>query len=241
MKDAQHKLSKRNGDASYQDLVAKGYLPDAIINYLALLGWSPKGEREIYSLEELKEEFSIDGISRSPSIFDAEKLRYINGEYIRALSPERFVALAKPFIRQTVVSDINYDVICAALQPRTEILSDIPEKLTFIDRLPDYDLSLYENRKMKTNAATALAAIDLMLPVLEQLDDYSPDSLHQALFALIEREGCKNGYMLWPLRVALSGLPLTPGGGIELAATLGKQKTVERLHAARNKLAAAGN
>lgn len=241
MKDAQHKLSKRNGDASYQDLVAKGYLPDAIINYLALLGWSPKGEREIYSLEELKEEFSIDGISRSPSIFDAEKLRYINGEYIRALSPERFVALAKPFIRQTVTSDINYDVICAALQPRTEILSDIPEKLTFIDRLPDYGLSLYENRKMKTNAATALAAIDLMLPVLEQLDDYSPDSLHQALFALIEREGCKNGYMLWPLRVALSGLPLTPGGGIELAATLGKQKTVERLHAARNKLAAAGN
>lgn len=236
MKNATEKLSKRNGDASYQDLVAKGYLSEAIINYLALLGWSPKGEREIYSLSELAEEFSVDGISRSPSIFDPEKLKYINGEYIRALPLDSFVERALPFIKEVIKSDINYHVICAALQPRTEILSDIPEKLTFIDEMPEYDLSLYENKKMKTDATTARHALELMLPVLEAQADYSPEALHAALFALIEKEGCKNGYMLWPLRVALSGLPMTPGGGIELAATIGKSKTVERVKAALQKL-----
>lgn len=236
MKNATEKLSKRNGDASYQDLVAKGYLSEAIINYLALLGWSPKGEREIYSLEELIQEFSVDGISRSPSIFDPEKLAYINGEYIRALPLEHFVELAKPFIKQVIKSDINYEVICAALQPRTEILSDIPEKLTFIDQMPEYELTLYENKKMKTDAATALDALRLMLPELESQSDYSLEALHTSLFALIEKTGCKNGYMLWPLRVALSGLPMTPGGGIELAATIGKVKTVERVRAAIAKL-----
>ena len=236
MKDSHAKLSKRNGDASYQDLVAQGFLSEAIINYLALLGWSPKGEREIYSLSELEQVFDVDGISKSPAIFDKEKLKYINGEYIRALSPSQFVEKAKPFIKQAIKSEINYEVICAALQPRTEILSDIPEKLTFIDEMPDYDLSLYENKKMKTNAETAKQALELMLPVLEAQGDFSFETLHTALFALIEKTGCKNGFMLWPLRVALSGLPMTPGGGIELAATIGKQKTIERIKAALERL-----
>lgn len=236
MKDSHAKLSKRNGDASYQDLVAQGFFSEAIINYLALLGWSPKGEREIYSLSELEQVFDVDGISKSPAIFDKEKLKYINGEYIRALSPSQFVEKAKPFIKQAIKSEINYEVICAALQPRTEILSDIPEKLTFIDEMPDYDLSLYENKKMKTNAETAKQALELMLPVLEAQGDFSFETLHTALFALIEKTGCKNGFMLWPLRVALSGLPMTPGGGIELAATIGKQKTIERIKAALERL-----
>ncbi len=233
MKDAQHKLSKRNGDASYQDLVAKGYLPEAIINYLALLGWAPKGEQEIYSLKELTQEFGVDGISKSPAIFDSEKLRYINSVYIRALAPEVFVEKATPFIKQAVKrEDIDFSVICGALQPRCEVLSDIPEKLTFIDELPEYSNDLYFNKKMKTDAETGKQALGMMLPVLEELNDYSFEALHTALFALIEKEGVKNGFMLWPLRVALSGLPATPGGGIELAATLGKEETLARVRKA---------
>lgn len=237
MKDAQNKLSKRNGDASYQDLIAKGYLPEAVINYLALVGWSPKGEEEIFSLPELVAAFDIDGISKSPAIFDPEKLRYINFEYIRALPPEVFRKKAMPWIKQAVRrSDVDFDVICEALQPRCEIFSDIPEKLTFVDRLPAYGNELYYNKKMKTSPETAKQALSSLLPALEELKDYSKDSLHASLFALIEKLGVKNGYLLWPLRVALSGLPLTPGGGIELAAILGKEETVRRIKQGLNQL-----
>lgn len=232
MKNATEKLSKRNGDASYQDLVAKGYLSQAIVNYLALLGWSPKGEQEIFSLPELVQEFDVSGISKSPSIFDGEKLRYINSEYIRALPHDEFVRMASPYIKQVVTREINLDVICDALQPRTEILSDIPDKVGFLQQLPEYDNSLFESKKMKTNAETAKQALELMLPVLRGLDDYSVESIHAALFAVIEKQGCKNGWLLWPLRVALSGVPLTPGGGVELAATLGKAETLARVEKA---------
>ncbi|MGI5888530.1 MAG: glutamate--tRNA ligase [Oscillospiraceae bacterium] len=230
MKDAQHKLSKRNGDASYQDLTAKGYLPAAIINYLALLGWSPKGEREIYSLEELVNEFDVDGVSKSPSIFDIEKLNYINSEYIRAMSPEEFLEAALPYIQKGESRrDIDYKVLAAALQPRCQYFSDIPDKLTFIDSLPDYDVSLYRNKKMKTDEASSLEALRSMLPVLEGLDDWNFDSIHEAMFSLIAEKGVKNGWMLYPMRVALSGLPATPGGGIELAAVLGKDESIARI------------
>ncbi len=236
MKDAQNKLSKRNGDASYNDLIEKGYLPEAVINYLALLGWSPSGEQEIFSLSELIEAFGISGISKSPSIFDPEKLKHINSEYIKALPLEKFTQYATPFIKTTVKSDINYSVICEALQPRTEFFADIPEKLLFIDDLPDYDIALFNNKKMKTNPETAKLAIENMLPMLKELDDYSKDGLHKALFELIASLEVKNGYILWPLRVALSGVETTPGGGIELAATLGKKATIERLEKALTKL-----
>ncbi len=230
MKDHQHKLSKRNGDASYQDLIAKGFLPEAIINYLALLGWAPKGEQEIYSLPELVEAFDIAGISKSPAIFDPEKLNYINSEYIRALSLEAFKEKAMPFIKEAVKrDDVDFDIICEALQPRCAFFADIPEKLTFIDALPEYDNELYFNKKMKTSPETAKEALTVMLPVLESLGDFSKDSIHSALFALIEKLEVKNGFLLWPLRVALSGLPMTPGGGIELAAILGKEETVSRI------------
>ena len=229
MKDEHHKLSKRNGDASYQDLVAKGYLPEAIINYLALLGWAPKGEQEIFSLAELTQEFDVSGISKSPAIFDSEKLKYINSEYIRALPLDKYRQYATPFIKQAVNREIDLDVLCAALQPRTEYFADIPEKLGFLDELPVYGNELYEHKKMKTNAETAKTALEAMLPVLEALDDWSVEGVHAALFGLIEKLGVKNGFMLWPLRVALSGVPVSPGGGVELAAILGKEESLRRI------------
>ena len=236
MKDETQKLSKRNGDASYQDLIAKGYLPQAVINYLALLGWAPKGEQEIFSLEELTAAFDVAGISKSPAIFDPEKLLYINSEYIRALPHEKYREYALPYIKQTVKRDIDVDVLCAALQPRTEMFSDIPERLGFIDDLPEYGNELYEHKKMKTDAVTAKEALTDILPVLEQLDDYSAAGVHATLFKLIEEKGVKNGFMLWPLRVALSGVPVSPGGGVELAAILGKEETLRRIRKALKQL-----
>lgn len=230
MKNATEKLSKRNGDASYQDLRAKGYLKDAIVNYIALLGWSPKGEQEIYTMEELKKEFDISGISKSPAIFDTEKLNYINGEYIRKLSLEEFTEVATPWIRQTVKrEDVDLSLIASVLQPRTEVLNQIPEQVDFIDELPDYDLSMYVHKKMKTNEETALAALEAALPALEALEDFTVESIHAALFELIGKLGVKNGYMLWPVRVAVSGKQFTPGGGIEICAILGKEESLKRI------------
>lgn len=230
MKDKHSKLSKRNGDASFEDLVAKGYLSEAIINYIALLGWAPKGEREIYSLEELKQEFDIEGLSKSPSIFDPLKLRAINGEYIRILTPEKFLEYATPYIRQSVKrEDVDLSKISALLQNRTEVFTDIPEQVDFIDEMPDYDLALYENKKMKTNCDTALDALERSLPVMEAVEDWRFDVLHDALFKLIADMGVKNGYILWPVRVAISGKQFTPGGAFEIAEIIGKDDTISRM------------
>ena len=230
MKDKHSKLSKRNGDASFEDLVAKGYLSEAIINYIALLGWAPKGEREIYSLEELKQEFDIEGLSKSPSIFDPLKLRAINGEYIRMLTPEKFLEHATPYIRETVKrEDVDLSKISALLQNRTEVFTDIPEQVDFIDEMPDYDLALYENKKMKTNCDTALDALERSLPVMEAIEDWRFDVLHDELFKLIADMGVKNGYILWPVRVAISGKQFTPGGAFEIAEIIGKDETVSRM------------
>lgn len=229
MRDKQHKLSKRDGDASYGDLIAKGYLSDAIINYIALLGWSPKGEREIFSLPELVEEFDISGLSKSPAIFDTLKLRAINGEYIRAMSTDDFAKIAEPYIRKTCKGDFDIKKIAALLQPRTEVLTDIPDQVDFLDEMPDYDLSLYENKKMKTDRGTSLEVLEKVLPVLEKLDDFSFDALHDALFGLIAEMGVKNGYVLWPVRVAITGKQFTPGGAVEAAEIIGKEETVRRM------------
>lgn len=230
MKDKHAKLSKRNGDASFEDLVAKGYLSEAIINYIALLGWAPKGEREIYSLEELKQEFDIEGLSKSPSIFDPLKLRAINGEYIRMLTPEKFLEYATPYIRESVKrEDVDLSNISALLQNRTEVFTDIPEQVDFIDEMPNYDLALYENKKMKTNCDTALDALTRSLPVMEAIEDWRFDVLHDALFKLIADMGVKNGYVLWPVRVAISGKQFTPGGAFEIAEIIGKDDTIARM------------
>lgn len=237
MKDAQNKLSKRNGDASFEDLAAKGYLTPAIINYIALLGWAPKGEREIFTLDELVDEFDISGLSKSPAIFDPLKLKAINAVYVRALPFEEFKSYAIPYIRQTCKrEDVNLDILCRTLQPRAELFTDIPEQVDFIDKLPDYDIELYTHKKMKTNPETALEALKAVLPVLESLDDFTEEKVHEAVFGLIAKMEVKNGWMLWPIRTALSGKQFTPGGGIELCAILGKDDTINRIKKGIEKL-----
>jgi glutamyl-tRNA synthetase len=230
MKDAHNKLSKRNGDASYEDLIAAGYLKEAVLNYIALLGWSPGGEQEIFTLPELVQAFDISGISKSPSIFDTSKLRWLNGEYIRRLEPKVFFEMAKPYLDRAITSpQIDKEAVAALLQPRCEVLSDIPEHVDFLDCLTEYDTELYCHKKMKTNRENSLTALKEILPVLEGLSDWTQEALHEALFALIERLGVKNGLILWPLRVAVSGKAFTPGGGIELSTLLGKEETLRRV------------
>ncbi len=236
MKNATEKLSKRNGDASYQDLVAKGYLPAAIVNYLALLGWAPKGEQEIFSMEELKKEFAVSGVSKSPSIFDNQKLDYINSEYLRALSLDEFHEVALPWIRQTVKKDVDTKLIAKVLQARTEVLNQIPEQVDFVDELPEYDTALYVHKKMKTTEETSLEALSAALPVLEGLEVFTEETIHDAMFKLIADMGVKNGWMLWPLRVAVSGKQFTPGGGIELSEIVGKEETLARIRKGIEKL-----
>lgn len=231
MRDANHKLSKRHGDPSYEDLIADGYLKDAVLNYVALLGWSPGGEQEIFSLEELVKAFSIDGVSKSPAIFDVAKLKWINSAYIRAMSLEQFHALALPYIKQAVKRNVDTRLIAEVLQPRCEKLTDIPEKLDFIDELPAYDTAMYVSKKMKTNPENALETLHDALPVLEALEDWSREELHAALFGLVERKGVKNGVVLWPVRVAVSGKQFTPGGAVEICALLGRDESIRRIHA----------
>ena len=241
MKDAQNKLSKRNGDASYQDLVAKGYLTEAILNYICLLGWSPKGEyaeQEIFSLADLVKIWTPDGISKSPAIFDPLKLRAINAEYIRRLSPEEFLAKAEPWIDSAVHTPIDKKLLCANLQPRCEVLGEIPEQLDFFDVMPEYDVSLYANKKQKTTPESAKEALEALLPVLsdEALDFGDRDTVFDACKAKAEELGKKNGWLLYPLGIALSGKQRTPGGGTDLACMMGREKTLERVKAAIGKL-----
>lgn len=230
MKDKQHKLAKRDGDASYQDLMQKGYLKEAVLNYIALLGWAPKGEEEIFSLDELIKEFDISGLSKAPAIFDPMKLKAINGKYIKALPPEKFAEYAIPYIKQSVKrEDVDLNKIAALLQARTEVFTDIPEQVDFIDTLPQYENSLYCHKKMKTDETTSLDALQKALPVLESIADWTEENIHSALFSLVESLGVKNGYILWPVRVAVSGKAFTPGGAVELCAILGKKDSLDRI------------
>ncbi|MFA9380334.1 MAG: glutamate--tRNA ligase [Acetanaerobacterium sp.] len=230
MKNATEKLSKRHGDASYGDLVDAGYLGDAVLNYIALLGWSPGGENEIFTLEGMVAAFDAHGISKSPAIFDTQKLRHINGEYIRRLSPEEFARIAAPWIKKSVSrTDVDLALVAQVLQARTEALADIPEQVDFIDALPEYDTAMYVSKKMKTTIESSCAMLRELLPVLNALDDFSVQPLHDALFELIARLEVKNGAVLWPLRIAVSGKQFTPGGGIEICSILGKSDTLARV------------
>ena len=239
MKDQTHKLSKRNGDASFEDLIAKGYLTEAVVNFIALLGWAPKGEQEIFTLSELAQEFDVGGISKSPAIFDPIKLRAINAEYIRKLSLDEFISYATPYIRETCKrEDIDLELLATVLQPRTELFTDIPEQVDFVDEMPDYDLALFEHKKMKTNTENSLTTLKAVLPVLENLSDWTVDGIHKALFELIEKLEVKNGIVLWPVRVATSGKQFTPGGGIEICKIIGKAETIARIKTSIAKLEA---
>ncbi len=238
MRDAHSKMSKRHGDPSYEDLIAQGYLTDAVLNYVALLGWSPGGEQEIFTLDELKEIFDLHDISRSPAIFDIEKLRYFNSCYIRAMSPQAFAAAAEPYIRQAVKNPA-YDAaaIAALLQQRTELLTEIPEKLDFFDDLPDYDTALFTHKKSKSDAASSLEVLQKMLPILEALEDWTDESLLDAMVGLAEEMGAKNAKVMWPVRVAAAGKAVTPGGAVEICRILGREETLRRLRIAVEKLA----
>ncbi|MBQ5443238.1 MAG: glutamate--tRNA ligase, partial [Oscillospiraceae bacterium] len=242
MRDAQHKMSKRNGDPSYEDLKAQGYLTEAILNYVALLGWSPRGERaeqEFFTLDELVDAFDIAGISKSPAIFDIEKLTYFNANYLRSLSAEDFHKAALPFIRQSVKNEAySSEEIAALLQARCEKLTDIPEKVDFFDALPEYDVAFYTNKKSKTDAVVSLDMLQKVLPRLEALSDWSNDGIHDLLVNYAAELGVKNATLMWPLRIAVAGKLVTPGGAVELCRILGREETLRRIRIGIEKLSA---
>ncbi len=237
MRDAQHKLSKRHGDPTYEDLIREGYLPEAIVNYVALLGWSPGGEREIYTLDELKGVFSLKGLSKSPAIFDKVKLSYFNSEYIRALTPEAFHKAALPYIEEAV-KGMDTALIASLLQQRCEKLSDIPAQLGFLAQLPDYDTELFVNKKAKTDKLLSLDMLKSVLPVIEAIEEWNRESVHEALMSHAVSLGVKNATLLWPVRIALSGLAVTPGGAVEICCLLGKEESLSRIRTGIAKLEA---
>lgn len=230
MRDAHHKLSKRHGDKSFEDLVREGYVVEAIVNYIALLGWSPSGTQEIFSLKELEENFDMAGLSKSPAIFDIKKLTWMNSEYLKAMDFDKFYALAEPKLKEALGdTDLDLKKIAALLQKRLEILNDIPGLVEFFKTLPEYGTELYTHKKMKTNDEIALSSLEAALPVLENLEDWNTTSIHDALMALVGELGIKNGQLLWPVRTALSGEPTSPGGAMELADILGKEESLRRI------------
>lgn len=236
MKDAHQKLSKRNGDASFEDLMEKGYLKDAIMNYIALLGWNPGTTEEIFSLEDLVEKFDFKNINKAPAIFDTTKLKWMNGEYMRKLSMDEFHELALPYYKKVIKKDINLKKISELMHTRTEVLCEIPDMIDFFDELPDYSIDMYVHKKMKTNHENSLESLKKALPILENLSNWSFDAIQDSMMSLVSEMGVKNGIVLWPLRTAVSGKQFTPGGAFEIADILGKEETLRRIRIGIEKL-----
>ena len=230
MANAQRKLSKRYGDPSFEDLLDQGYLKEAIINFIALLGWSPKGEQEIFSLEELEKIFDLDGINKAPAIFDMQKLRWFNAEYMRKLPFEEYLRLAAPWFEKALAPG-KFDLrrLAELMQNRTEVLKDIPDMVSFLAEMPEFDPAIYTHKKMKTNPEIALQALKAVRPMLETIDPWTEQQLHDKVMEFIPTTGLKNGQMLWPLRIAISGRESTPGGAFEIAYLLGREETLKRL------------
>ena len=240
MRDAQNKMSKRHGDPSYEDLKAEGYLTEAILNYVALLGWSPKGElaeQEIFTLSELVNAFDITGISKSPAIFDRAKLDHFNAVYLRSMAPEAFAKAAAPYIRQTVKGNFDVAAIAGLLQARCEKLTEIPEKVDFFDTCPDYGVEFFTNKKSKTNPEVCKTMLEAAIPMLEALPQWTDETIHDGLVALAETLGVKNATLMWPVRIAAAGKLVTPGGAVEICRILGRDETLRRLRAGLEKLA----
>ena len=230
------KLSKRSGHSSYEDLVEQGFLTEAIVNFVALLGWSPEDNQEIFSLEELVKVFDYHHMSKSPAVFDITKLRWMNSEYIKAMDFDKFFEIAKPFIDKTITRPIDKVKIANMVKTRIEVFPDIPGHIDFFDAVPEYDISMYKHKKMKTTPESSLSVLKELVPVLEAHDDYTNDSLYQLLVAFAKEHEVKNGYVLWPIRTALSGKQMTPGGATELMELLGKEESIKRINDAINKL-----
>lgn len=234
MKDETRKLSKRYGDANFDDFINKGYLPEAIVNYIALVGWSPKGTEEKFSLEELIEKFSVSGLSKSSSIFDEVKMKWLNGEYIKELPFDTFMEKAKPFFEKSKIKDLySYEKFGKLLQPRLEIFSEIPEKVEFITHFEKFDNELYFNKKLKIDSSIARVVLDKVIPMLEEID-WNEEKLHEVIVKAAEQLEMKSGVVYTVLRVALTATNVTPGGSVEMADILGKEESLRRLKLSQN-------
>jgi len=237
MRDATHKLSKRDGDPTYDDLLNDGYLPDAVLNYIALLGWSPGGENEFFTLSQLLEVFDVSGISKSPAIFDIEKLNHFNSEYIRKMTPEEFETIAEPYIRKVIKNEnLSIPAISRILQARCIKLSEIPEKIDFFESLPDYDPELFVHQKSKTDKMIALEMLFKAKDIFEKLPEWTNDSIHDILIETAEKLNIKNATLMWPVRIATAGKAVTPGGAVEICSILGRKETLCRIELGIKKL-----
>lgn len=238
--DENHKkLSKRCGHSSFEDLVEQGFLPEAIVNFIALLGWSPEGNEEIFSLEELVKMFDYHHVNKSPAVFDMVKLRWMNGEYIKKMDNDKFYDMAMPYIKEVITKDIDLKKILDLVKTRIEVFPDMKELVDFFEELPDYDIAMYTHKKMKTNSENSLEVLEELLPILEAQEDYSVDALHDTLMKYIADKGIKNGQALWPVRTAVSGKQMTPGGAFEIMEILGKDESIARIKVGIEKLKAA--
>lgn len=224
-----HKLSKRSGHSSYEDLIEQGFLSEAVVNFVALLGWSPEDNQEIMSLTELIEKFDYHHMSKSPAVFDYTKLKWMNGEYIKAMDFDAFYEKALPFLKETITKDYDLKKIANMVKSRIEIFPEIPALIDFFETLPEYDTAMYTHKKMKTTGESSLEVLKEVLPLLEAQEDYSNDALYQMLLGYVEKKGCKNGYVMWPIRTATSGKQMTPAGATEIMEVLGKDESIARI------------
>ena len=230
------KLSKRCGHSSYEDLLDQGFLTEAIVNFVALLGWSPSSDNEIFSLEELVKEFDYHRISKSPAVFDMVKLRWMNGEYMKKMDDDKFYEMALPYLKEVITRDLDFHKIAAMVKTRIEVFPDIKDQVDFFEKVPEYETSMYVHKKMKTNEETSLQVLREVQPLLEAQEDFSNDALFEALVAFGKEHGYKTGYIMWPIRTALSGKQTTPAGATEILEILGKEESIKRIHAAIDKL-----
>ncbi len=233
------KLSKRCGHSSYEDLVEQGFLSEAIINFVALLGWSPEDNTEIFTLEELIKKFDYKHLSKSPAVFDYTKLKWMNGEYFKAMDEDRFYEMAEPYLKDALTKELDLRKIAAMVKTRIEIFPDIKEMVDFFEELPEYDVTMYTHKKMKTGTESSLEVLQEILPILEEQNDYSNDALYQTLVAYVEKKECKNGYVMWPVRTAVSGKQMTPAGATEIMEILGKEESLARIRKGIEKLQSA--
>ena len=224
-----HKLSKRCGHSSYEDLIEQGFITEAVVNFVALLGWSPAGNEEIFSLEELVKAFDYKHMSKSPAVFDYTKLKWMNGEYIKAMDFDVFYEKALPFLKQAIDKDVDFKKIAEMVKTRIEVFPDIAGHVDFFNELPKYDTAMYVHKKMKTNEESSLEVLKELLPIFEALDDYSNDSLYNTLLDYVAKKECKNGYAMWPVRTAVSGKQMTPAGATEIMEVLGKEESLNRI------------
>ncbi len=235
--DEEHqKLSKRSGHSSFEDLIEQGFLSEAIVNFVALLGWSPEDNEEMMSLEEMTAKFDYHHMSKSPAVFDYTKLKWLNGEYLKKMNFDAFYEMAEPYLREVIHRDMDLKKVAALVKTRIEIFPDIKEQIDFLEELPEYDTAMYTHKKMKTNEETSLEVLRDILPVLEAQEDYSNDALYAVLSAYVADKGYKNGYVLWPIRTAVSGKQSTPGGATEIMELLGKEESLRRIRVGIEKL-----